>query len=159
MRSKLGKTPGVDQLPNEVFKNDLIINVLNKLFQLCLDSGKIPSIWRKALISPIPKDEKADRRIPLNYRGISLICCSAKLYTSMLNCRLEQFFNEEQLLVDEQNGFFKDRNCQDHIYILDSIIIIDCVDRDFLMHKILLAGINGKMYFAIKTIYTMILTT
>ena len=31
----------------------------------------------------------------------------------------------------------------------------DCVDRDFLLHKLLNAAINGKMYFAIKTIYSV----
>ena len=172
MKSKLGKSPGVDLLPNEVFKSDLVIEVLHKLFQLCLDSGMIPCIWRKAIISPIPKDSKADPRVPLNYRGISLLCCSAKLYTGLLNKRIDCFMQDK--LVDEQNGFRKDRSCQDHIYALDSIIrnrlndnlttfvafvdlqkAFDCVDRDFLMHKLLNAGVNGKMYFAIKNIYSV----
>ena len=105
-----------------MFKNDGVVDVLHKLFQLCLDSGKIPSVWRKAIICPIPKDEKLDQKVPLNYRGISLLCCSAKMYTSLLNSRLDVFLSAEGALLDEQNGFRKDRSCQDHIFVLDSII-------------------------------------
>ena len=126
------------------------------------------------MISPIPKDSKTDQRVPLNYRGISLLCCSAKLYTSLLNTRISSYFERENIIVDEQNGFRKKRSCQDHIYVLDSIIrnrldennstfcafvdlqkAFDCVNRDFLMHKLLNAGINGKMYFAVQNIYSM----
>ena len=49
-RAKNKKSPGIDTLPYEVLKNDLSINVLTHLFQLCLDSAKIPSIWRSAII-------------------------------------------------------------------------------------------------------------
>ena len=172
MKAKRGKSPGIDLLPNEIYKNDNAIEVLQKLFQLCFDSGKIPSMWRKAIISPIPKGEKLDKRIPLNYRGISLLCCSAKLYTSLLNSRMVSYFDSADTLEDEQNGFRKDRSCQDHVFVLDSIIrnrlndnlstfcayvdlqkAFDCVNRDFLMYKLLNTGINGKIYFAVKNIY------
>ena len=57
---------------------------------------------------------------------------------------------EQELIVDEQNGFRSERSCQDHIFVLDSIIrnrlaqdmptftafidlqkVFDCVNRDF----------------------------
>ena len=41
------KSLGVDLMPNEVLKNEVTINILTHLFQLCLDVGKIPSIWKK----------------------------------------------------------------------------------------------------------------
>ena len=140
---------------------------------MCLDSGKIPELWRRAIIAPIPKSDQNDPRIPLNYRGISLICCSAKLYNALLNTRIESYLNANNKLVDEQNGFRKDRSCQDHLYVLDSLIrnrknenlstftafidlqkAFDCVNRDFLMHKILNMGIEGKIYMSIKSLYS-----
>jgi hypothetical protein len=105
MKAKNRKAAGVDYLPNEVYKNDIVIKVLTKLFQLCLNSGKVPSIWRRAIVAPIPKCDKNDPRVPLNYRGISLLCCSAKLYTSLLNSRIDKFLGIDKKLVDEQNGF------------------------------------------------------
>ena len=174
MKSKTRKAVGVDQLPNEVYKNDTVINILMTLFQLCFDIGKIPSIWRKAMITPILKDSKFDQRVPLNYRGISLLCCSAKLYSSVLNRRIERYLDDNNLLVDEQNGFRKGRSCEDHIFVLDSIVrnrlnenlptfaafidlqkAFDCVNREYLYYKLLKVGIEGKTYFAIKNMYSL----
>ena len=126
------------------------------------------------MISPILKDSKFDRRVPLNYRGISLLCCSAKLYSSVLNTRIQKYLDDNNLLADEQNGFRKGRSCEDHIFVFDSIIrnrlnenlptvaafidlqkAFDCVNRDYLYHKLLNVGIEGKTYFAIKNMYSI----
>ena len=95
--SKNNKSTGTDKLPNEVFKNRYIIEILQKLFQLCFDSGKIPNIWRKSLISPIVKSEENDSRIPSLYRGISLINCSAKLYSALLNDCICKYLESKNL--------------------------------------------------------------
>lgn len=47
------------------------------------------SIWRKVLTCPIPKKATIDSRIPLNYRGISLLSVVAKWYCSVLNNRVQ----------------------------------------------------------------------
>jgi len=121
-KSKNNKSPGVDLLPYEVLKNDVAIGILTNLFQMCLDSGKIPAIWRRAIISPIPKSSNFDKRIPTNYRGISLISCVAKIYSSIINSRVSDMLDQKEIIVDEQNGFRNDRSCQDHIFTLDSVI-------------------------------------
>ena len=54
-------------------------------FQLCFDTGKIPAQQSKAVIVPIPKSGNKDPCMPLNYRGISLLCNTAKLYSSLIN--------------------------------------------------------------------------
>ena len=88
-----------------------------------------------------------------------MLCRSEKLHTSFLNSRIDKFFNIDEKLVDEQNGFRKGRSCQDHIFVFDSIVRnrlhenvstytalidlqkpFDCVDRDFLFHRLLNAG-------------------
>ena len=58
--------------------------------------------------------------IPLNYRGISLLLCVSILYSRVINNRA--YCNICDILVDEQNGFRKDRSCLDHIFSLSSII-------------------------------------
>ena len=103
--TKNGKSAGIDHLPYEVFKNDTMCTVLKYYFQLCFDSGYIPDQWLKAIISPIPKASYLDRYSPLNYRGISLLCACAKLYSSLINKRLSRHLESQQILADEQNGF------------------------------------------------------
>ena len=87
-RAKNGKASGIDKIPYEVLKNQSIVDTLHSLFNLCFDTGIIPSIWRKAIISPLPKDLMKDKRLPLNYRGINLLSVVSKLYSSVLNKRL-----------------------------------------------------------------------
>ena len=63
--AKKGKSVGPDQIPYEVLKSPIIIDVLHAMFNMCFDTGILPSLWRKAIISPIPKTAKKDKRIPL----------------------------------------------------------------------------------------------
>ena len=46
----------------------------------------------------------------------------AKLFTSIINSRLNKFCEDNDMINDEQNGFRKLRSCIDHIYVLTSII-------------------------------------
>ena len=120
--AKGGKAVGPDKIPYEVLKHPVIIDISHKLFNFCFDTGIIPSIWRKAIITPLPKDLTKDKRIPLNYCGISLLSVVSKLYSSILNKRLLTYLDTENMLVDEQNGFRPDRSCQDHVFTACTVI-------------------------------------
>lgn len=45
-----------------------------------------------------------------------------KIFADILNKRLNQWLNENDILCDEQNGFRKCRHCTDHVYVLDNIV-------------------------------------
>ena len=63
--TKNGKSTGFDKIPSEVLKFPIIIDILHSLFNLCFDTGILPSIWRKAMITPVPKAATKDKRVPL----------------------------------------------------------------------------------------------
>ena len=115
---------------------------------------------------PILKDQASDRRVPMNYRGISLLSCISKLYSAFINNRLTSYLEENDLLADEQNGFRA--NCEDRVFNLNSILrnnssifsifidlkkAFDFIDREMLLYKLLLYNIDGKLYNSIKSIY------
>ena len=171
-KAKNNKAVGIDTLPNEVFKNENSILLWHKFFNRCFKTGIVPDIWSKALIKPIPKGGSTDRRIPLNYRGISLLPTISKVYSSVLNERLLSYLENNSLLTDTQNGFRKLRSCVDHLYVLTSIIrnrkvkglstfvcyidlekAFDMVDRTSLFVKLGKAGIKGNLYWAIHSLY------
>ena len=83
-KAKVNKAVGVEELPNEVLITPNLVNILYCLFQTCFQNGIIPFVWNKSIIKPIPL---SDPRVPLNYRGISLISAMYKLYSSILNNR------------------------------------------------------------------------
>ena len=85
---KRGKSHGLDNIINEYFIefSDSLIPLLNTLFNKIFSSGIFPKAWSNCVIVPIFK--KGDANDPNNYRGISLITCFCKLFTSILNNRL-----------------------------------------------------------------------
>ena len=56
--------------------------------------------------------------LALNYRGISLLSCVGKLYSSILSNRIVPYSNICNILVDEQNGFHKNRKFAENIRLL-----------------------------------------
>lgn len=107
-------------------------------------------------------DQTSNWRIPLNCRGVSLLSCVSKLYTGFINKRLTKFLEENNVLADEQNGFRRDRSCEDHVFTLNSIIrnnntvyaafidlrkCFDFIDIDMMLYKLLLNGIDRKSIY------------
>lgn len=122
MNARCRSACGIDRIPYDVLKFPPVIAVLKQFFQLIFDTSVIPSLWRKAIICPVLKDKSSDKRVPLNYRGISLLSCVSKLYTSFINKRLTTYLETNGVLADEQNGFRAKRSCEDHIFTNNSII-------------------------------------
>ena len=171
LRSKLGKSVGVDEIPSEIFRNDTCIDLLYKLIKFCFTEGHVPKEWLTSVISPIPKP-KMDPLDPLEYSPISLISVPCKIYADILNKRLTKWLEQNDILAKEQNGFRKDRSCLYHLYVLSTIIknrklqkrdtficfvdakkAFDNANRDMLWHKLLQIGIKGTFLDAIKSLY------
>ena len=85
---KANKSPGIDNILNEVIKigKDAIKGHLVNLLNRILDTGKYPALWSFGFIVPIHK--KDDRSKVENYQGITLLPTLGKLFTSILNSRL-----------------------------------------------------------------------
>ena len=171
---KSNKATGPDSIPYEVLKNENIRVLILNFFNKCFDFHIVPGAWQEAIISPIPKSASKDPFVPLNYRGISLLSCFYKIYSSLLNSRLSKHCEINHLLVDEQNGFRPDRSCVDHVFSLSSVLrnrnadklstfacfidmrkAFDWVHRDMMLFKLMSQyNVNGKLYEAIKSIYS-----
>lgn len=111
-----------------------------------------------------------DPRIPLNYRGVSLLSCVYKLYPSILNEPLYYYWETFGLLADEQNGFLKEELVLT-TYSLSAIVhariqegrptscfidfhkAFDCRNHDLLNFILLKSGIDGTFYSALKVLY------
>ena len=114
--AKCGKAPGLDGLLNESVKNENSIKLLTDLFNRCLRLNLIPTYWTKGMVNPIPKSKDNNPRVPLDYRGISLLSIVGKLYTSALSERISSYLEHNNKLSNEQNGFRPKRSCLDHIF-------------------------------------------
>ena len=80
-------------------------------------TGTVTEEWLIGLIKPIYKNE-GDPMKPENYRPITLLSCLGKVFTCILNKRVETFADEVNLLKENQPGFRKNYLTLDHILTL-----------------------------------------
>ena len=150
-------------------------SALVRLFNLILNSGIVPTEWCISLIQPLYKN-KGSKLDANNYRGISLISCVGKVFTQLINRRLENFIHQNDILGQEQAGFRSFFSTSDHIFVLNIIIDLylnkikkkskrlycafidyekafDLIDRTLLFTKLISYNINGKLTKVIFSIY------
>ena len=150
-----------------------MLSAFTKLFNIVFTSGFIPDSWSQGIISPIYKN-KGDESSPDNYmyRGITLLSCFGKLFTSILNNRLNNYLENMNILAEEQAGFRKGYSTTDHIFNLKCVIDLylfrgkklycafidykkafDSVNRVYLWQKLINNNIDGKMFKIIHNLY------
>ena len=120
--SSLKKACGFDGIYNKVLKCNDCKHVFCRIFNLCFEHGKVPSIWQKAIISPVPKRGMKDLHVPSEYGGVSLLSHVGKIYSQVLNNHIVSSCEITDLFCDEQNGFHKSCSCEDHIFSLTTKI-------------------------------------
>ena len=83
------KASVVDNIIHRVLKTvaDLLVEPIQISFNKILQTGVFPAQWATGLIVPIY--EKGDADDTNNSRGITLISCFAKLFTSVISNRLK----------------------------------------------------------------------
>ncbi|MES9880523.1 MAG: reverse transcriptase family protein [Sedimenticola sp.] len=167
------KTPGNDLILNEYLKNttDIMMPHYVTLFNVVLSTGILPDSWVLGQIMPIYKN-KGDSTKPENYRPITILSCLGKLFTCILNNRLNCFLDSNSILSENQAGFRKGYSTMDHVFVLHTLIELlrhqkkkvycafidfsqafDSVWRIGLWKKLLKNNINGIFFRVINNMY------
>ena len=169
---KSNKSAGPDGLISEVFKyasayvTPFFMSFLNKLF----DSGVFPDNWTESVIVALHK--KGNVNNPNNYRGISISDISSKVYGAIINRRIQEWVEENDIVGEHQAGFRRGYSTIDHIFTLMSCIqkqfsmnrklyvafidfqkAFDSINRQILWAILVKAGVKGKLYNCLKSMY------
>ena len=137
--------------------------IILRLFNVILKSGIVPDDWCMGYITPIFKS--GDDKDPGNYRGITLLSCMGKLFTSVVNRRLNEFVRKYNVVGTEQAGLKKKKSTIDPIFTLKSLIDLylykkkniyycfidyskafDTIPRYELWTKLLICNNNGNIF-------------
>ncbi len=172
---KSNKAVGPDSVSNEMLKSgqQALLPSLKFLFNMILKTGKYPKAWCLAFISPIYK--AGNPALPSNYRGLAILSCIGKLFNSVLNARLDEYFLNNNIINKTQIGFKKGCRTSDHILTLKTIInkylantnnptlftcfvdfhkAFDTISHVGLKYKLLKAGINGTFLETLSDMYS-----
>lgn len=173
---KNNKSAGADNIVNEHLKNtlDIMLPIYKQLFNLILDRGIVPTNWTLGTILPIYKN-KGDKLLPENYRPITLVSCLGKLFTALINARLNKYAEKHETISSCQAGFRKGFSTADNLFIINNLIDLirskkkklyctfvdfkqafDMVWRQGLWSKMIDYQVNGKCLTLIKNMYSNI---
>ena len=102
---KLGKAAGPDAINNRILKElaDSLSLPLSDIFNYSLSSGKLPSVWKLANVTPIHK--KDDPSDVSNYRPISLLSTIGKVLEKIVHKYVFNFFRDNRVITSLQSGF------------------------------------------------------
>jgi hypothetical protein len=165
-RLKNNKAHGDDHVINEYIKSTS--DKMIELFNMIVETGIIPDSWLVIYIKHIYKN-KGDKLDPNNFKPIMILSCVSKLFTAILNERLNKFSNDILILSKNKTGFRKGYSTIDNLFIVHfffeilkkkkkkiycCFIDFDKVWRDGLWYKLLLNNINGNMHNVILNMYT-----
>ena len=84
---------------------------LTSLFNTSLTSGKVPSEWRSALVTPVHKG--GDNELTGNYQPVSMLPVVVKVFERLVHCQLYNYLQENKLLNPLQFGFRAGHTTQD----------------------------------------------
>ena len=144
---------------------------LTEFFQHSIDSGVVPTQWKKALVTPIFK--KGDKHCPANYRPVSLTAVCSKLCEHVIAKSIMNHLEENKLLCDNQHGFRKMRSCESQLIqfvdelakslvggrqvdvaVMDFSKAFDVVPHQRLLRKLEFYGIGGSSLVWIEDFLT-----
>lgn len=170
------KAGGESGVINELFllcDRMALTNCLRGFFSLCFSTGLVPTSWKKAIIVPVPK--KGDMSDIANYRPISLLEVSRKLFEKcLLNHLLEEMSSGKlKKLSEEQGGFRAGRStldqcaileelmkatrkkwkCQPVVVFLDIKAAYDSVNRNILFNKCTQIGMHSQIVESLRQLF------
>lgn len=118
---KIKKATGSDPISYSMIKKfpgktkAVLLNFFNHLW----NTGTLPSAWKEAQVSAIPKQGKP-KKDPKSYRPISLTPHISKVYERLVKNRFEYFLEKNRLLPTCQSGFRRGRSCIENLVKLSS---------------------------------------
>ena len=140
-----------------------IVKPLCIVFNISIDTGKVPKDWKHARVTPIFK--KGPKGDPGNYRPVSLTSVPCRILESIIKDDMMEHLKVNKLLKDSQHGFLKGKSCTTNLNVfMDRITKVvdkgkcaDIFDLDFaktfdkvphqrLLEKLKSKGIAGNVY-------------
>lgn len=166
-------SPGEDKISNKLLRHldETAIETLTAYFNKVWCEGEVPPDWKHANITLIPKPGKAIKME--NLRPISLTSCVGKLMEHVVNARIMEYLETNDMLPHNQIGFRPRLSTQDALIqikhdLLDNppkkdnaaILAIDLhkafdnVSHEAILTEISTLGLGARTFAYVKSFLT-----
>ena len=164
-RLENNKATGLDGINVRALKfgSPILSFYLTHLFNLSLSTGTVPLCWKKKRVTPVFK--KGDSDDVNNYRPISILPITMKVFEKVVHSQVSDFLDASDLLSRSQSGF-RNRYSTDTAVICVSDFILeelgkgkyvgavlvdlkkafDTVDHKILLKKLFCYGFRGASF-------------
>jgi hypothetical protein len=181
--SMAGKSAGVDGMPMEFLKYatqdplhpkgkpiNVLVPHITYLFNKVLVEG-YPSDWSVNVLTPVPKP-KGNPELPDDHRGIAVSTCLSKLYSLVINNRMDKWAEGGGLRAAGQAGFRHGRGGSDDAFVLTAMYdkykamgrpvytafidfrkAYDSIFRNILWESLRSMGLHGRMLESVMAMY------
>ena len=115
-----GKSGGPDGCHPHVLREvkEGAVTPLYLIFKKFLEDGELPKPWKDALVTALHK--KGNKRLPSNYRPVSLTSVIYKMLECIIKDHLLQYFMRNKFITSRQHGFRPGHSCETQlIRVLD----------------------------------------
>jgi hypothetical protein len=171
---KPNKPIGSDGIPAKFDKlfSDEIAPILTNLFNESLRLGKVPTVLKKSYIKCLYKG-KGTRTSCNNFRHISIISSTSKVFEHIMYTRLSSYLESTELLSGNQHGYRRHRSTQSAVLYLTSQIrkaadnklitglvfvdfqkAFDSINHDILIRYLVSLGVVGRNIKWLESYFT-----
>ena len=117
------KAAGPDGVPARLLKEvaNELAPAITLLFQASINQGRLPAVWKKAMIFPLFK--KGNRSLASNYRPISLTAILCKLCEHIVHFAVVRHLTQHNILTDVQHGLRRGRSCDTQLILTEHDLV------------------------------------
>ena len=158
------KAQGPDEIPPWFLKLMAvdIAPYLTDIFQVSVNTGRVPALWKQANVTPVFK--KGKRGEAANYRPVSLTVVVSKILEHIISSHIMKYAEANSILSNNQHGFRARRSTETQLIltvndigkhlengklvdmsILDFTKAFDKVPHRRLIHKLCHYGMSGQI--------------
>ena len=162
---EISKSSGINFLSSRILKDAfmVIIPQLVYMFNLSLLDSEFPSEWKNETIIPLFKG--GNKNLVSNYRPVSLLPLPRKILEKVVHRGLSNYFENNNLLSNNQSGFRKNYSTTKSIVEFNDIIFenmnngkasaavfidlrkaFDTVNHSILLKKLSKMGIKNNLF-------------